>query len=409
MTRAALLGLSSCVLAACSASPSRTESVGALGTGAGAPTGAVPALLALLEPSSAGGASITADEAAAYVAAVPGFGADDSVDALGVLARVQDAASAPQISPLATALRHHVQGLRISGMTVGGLTISACGGGDVTATLDPKGGNYAGASIVYSDDGWATPHEASFTLGSDGLWHATLPALDAQRDLVYAVALAQPGGDTLWLNDPRENRPGAVGHVDYRQALSLCEPVATPTTEPFARLVQSFALPDSLGGATVTGDELSWLVAQTTWEGGPGTDDPDVIDPTVAALDAMSASGVVFEGGTYAGMRGFLEQMRMRVTTTSAVDVQRNDQNQYVQVTAPLGAQWMRVYYSTDGWNTPKVVECTPLGRIGYVSCPLGYLPPDTLVSFSAIVSYPGQPDQYIHASDGGNIFQKVP
>jgi hypothetical protein len=78
--------------------------------------------------------------------------------------------------------------------------------------------------------------------------------------------------------------------------------------------------------------------------------------------------------------------------------------NQYVQVPAPLGAEWMRVYYSTDCWSTPTVVECTPLGRARYVSCGLGYLPVAALLSFSTIVRYPGAPDQYVRASDGGNI-----
>jgi hypothetical protein len=413
--RASVLCLSTCVLAACGVSPSSDAKTDGLRSGtvtssvAATPIGAVAALLALADPTSPGGASITPEEAAAYIAQVPGFGGDDSVDALGVLARFEDTVSAPQISPLAVALRHHVQGLRISGMTVTGLTISSCSGGDVTAVFDPEGANYSGVTLVYSDDAWSNVHDTALVLGSNGHWSAGLPGLDPQRDLVFAVQLAQPTGDTLWLNDPRENVPGASGHVDYRQALSLCEPVATPTTEPFARLVQSFASLDSLGGATVTGDEFSWLVAQTTWEGGPGTDDPGVIDPTVAALDAMSAAGVAFEGGTYANMRAFLGQMRMRTTTTSAVSVQRNSENQYVQVTAPLGTQWMRVYYSTDGWSTPKVVECTPLGRAGYVSCGLGYMPVDALVSFSAIERDASSADQYVHASDGGNIFQKVP
>ena len=406
--------VSTCALAACAAAPSSDATTDAVRTGhssiAEGPTGAVAALVALADPSSPGGASITPAEAAAYVAEVPGFGGDESVDALGVLARFEDAASAPQVTPIATALRHHVEGLRISGMTIDGLTISSCNGHDVAAVFDPQGANYSGVTMVYSDDDWSNPHTVSLTLGSDGRWSASLQGLDPQRNLVFALGLAQPTNDTLWLNNPRENQPGASGHVDYRQAISLCEPVATPTGEPFARLVQSFARPESLGGATVTGDELSWLVAQTTWEGGPGTDDPDVIDPTVAALDAMSASGVAFEAGIYANMRAFLEAMRMRrLKTTSAVSVQRNPLNQYLQLTAPLGAQWMRVYYSTDGWSTPKVVECTPLGRGGYVSCGLGYLPVAALLSFSAIVRYPGAPDEYVHASDGGNIFQKAP
>ena len=86
-----------------------------------------------------------------------------------------------------------------------------------------------------------------------------------------------------------------------------------------------------------------------------------------------------------------------------------NRSSPHMEVTKePLGSQWMRVYYSTDGWDLPKVVECLPSGRLGYVSCPLGYMPADTLLSFSAIVRAPDGSDQYVHASDGGNLFGKV-
>jgi hypothetical protein len=382
---------------------------GAIRAVAPAATDAVAALLALGDPASAGGTSLTADEANGYAAAVANFAADDSVDALGLVARFAgDPASSAGVSTVATALRHHVAGLRISGQTVTGLDLSSCSGA-ATATFDPQNGNYAAVVLVYSGDGWASAHSAALSAGSDGIWRGALPSLDPQAHLVFALQLGQPGGDSLWLDNPRENRPGVGGHVDYRQALSLCEPVATPTTPPFTRLVQSFARPDSLDGSAVSLDEFSWLVAQTTWEGGPGVDDPATIDSTVAALDTLASSGVDFEGSVYSNMRAFVEQMRMRVTSTNAVSLQRNGVNQFVFVTAPQGAQWMRVYYSSDGWNTPKVIECTPLGRAGIVSCGLGFMPAGALVAYSAIVRYASGPDEYVHASDGGNVFQPVP
>ncbi|HEY2515872.1 MAG TPA: hypothetical protein VGI39_33610 [Polyangiaceae bacterium] len=392
-------------LAACGSSASTDRAASAAEPLSG---GALAALVALAAPGSPGGASLTADEAASYIAQVPGFDADGSVDALGVLARFDDATSSPQISPIARALRAHVSGLRIAGLTVSGLVIDSCGGAGVTATFDPKGAPYAGVTLVYSPDGWTHPYSAALLAGTDGLFRASLSGLDPSGSIVFAVALDQPGGDRLWLNNPREVSPGAVGHVDFRQSLALCEPVAEPTVPPFARLVQSFALADSLGGTTVTNDEFSWMVAQTTWEGGPGEDDPAVIDPTVAALDALNAAGVPFEGGTYTYMRNFLEQMKTRMTSTTAVTLGRNPANPYVYVAAPLGAQFMRVYYSTDGWNTPKVVECTPLGRAGSVVCGLGYLPAGALVSFSAIVRYATGGDVTVHAADGGNVFEKA-
>jgi hypothetical protein len=377
-----------------STAPALGEQSSAVTAAAASMVDPVSALLALAAATSDGGASLTSAEADAYAAQVPRFAAD--------------AASAAGVSTVATALRHHVAGLRISGQTVTGLDLSSCSGA-ATATFDPQNGNYAGVGVTYSGDGWTTVHSAALTVGSDGIWRGALPGVDANANLTFAVQLGQPGGDSSWLNDPRENRPGAGGHVDYRQALAICEPVATPATPPFVRLVQSFARPDSLDGSAVSLDEFSWMVAQTTWEGGPGIDDPTTLDPVVAALDAMAAAGVDFEGGIYPNMRAFLASMRMRLTSTTAVTLQRNGVNQYVFVTAPDGAQWMRVYYSTDGWSTPKVVECTPLGRAGIVSCGLGFIPAGALVSYSAIVRYASGPDEYVHASDGGNVFQKIP
>ena len=396
-------GLSGLALLACTAPTPDAARVSSAALSS-SPPGAVAALVGLAAAASPGGASITADEAAGYVAQVPGFGGDESVDALGVLGRFQDQISYPQLTPIAIALRHHVEGLRISGMTVAGLTIYGCGGA-VTATFDPEGANYAGVGVVYSGDGWSTAHAATLGRRADGSYGATLGEVDSSQELTFAVALSQPGGATLWMNDPRENRPGAVGHVDYRQALSLCEPVATPSGPPLARFVRAFGLPESDGGAAVTSSEFDWMVSQVTWEGGPGVDDPEVVDPMIAALAALGASD---PGGAEGAMIDFLQQMRMRVTTTSAVVLQRNPANQFVQITAPLGTQWMRVYFSTDGWNDPNVVECTPLGRAGYVSCPLGYLPPDTLVSYSAILTDARGATEYVHASDGGNVFEKA-
>jgi hypothetical protein len=370
---------------------------------------AVSALLALADPASPGGATLTADEANDYAAAVPGFAADDSVDALGLVAHFAgDPVSAAGVSTVATALRHHVTGLRISGQTVTGLDLSSCSGA-ATATFDPRGGSYTSVELTYSSDGWASAHSIALTAGIDGIWRGALPGLASAASLVYALQLGQPAGDSLWLDNPRENLPGATGHVDYRQALSVCEPVVTCSAPPLARLVQSFARPDSLAGSTVSSDEFSWLVAQATWEGGPGIDDPAMVDPTVAALDSMASSGVAFEGSVYNDMRTFLLQLRMRLTSTDAVSLQRNPVNQYVYVTAPPLVQWMRVYYSTDGWNTPKVVECTPLGRAGIVTCGLGFLPAGALVGYAAIFHYATGPDTYVHARDGGNVFQAVP
>jgi hypothetical protein len=397
------------MLSSCTASTGGNgETTGALGEPL-SPEGAVAELVALGAASSAGGAAITPAEAAGYIADIPSFGGDETTDALGVLASFQDSGTdAATMNNLTNELRAHVQGIRIAGMTVDGLSISYCSGSAAAATFDPKGANYAGVTIVYAADrGWAPAYSAQFTLGGDNLYHATLAGLDPQGTIVYAIEVEQPSGDTLWLNNPRENQPGAVFHWNYFQYLHLCEPVAVTSTPPFGRLIESFTLPESAGGATVVQEEFDWLVAQWTYEGVP-PDDPDVLGPTVATLDAMYAAGDDIP--SYGAIRSFLlhAEATMRVTTTSAVTVQRNETNQWVQITAPLGSQWMRIYYSTDGWDTPKVVECTPTGRLGYVSCGLGYMPIDTLLSFSAIVRNSSGGDDSVHAGDGGNVFGKV-
>ena len=45
----------------------------------------------------------------------------------------------------------------------------------------------------------------------------------------------------------------------------------------------------------------------------------------------------------------------------------------------------------------------------GIVSCGLGFLPAGALVGYSAIFHYATGPDTYVHASDGGNVFQAIP
>jgi hypothetical protein len=395
--------LVSILLAACGAPGSADQE-----SPAGAHADPLAALVALAGEASAGGATLTSEEAAAYAASVDRFEADESIDALAVVARFQDADSAPGVGVVTRALRRHVVGLRIAGFTVTGLTLDGCGPTGATASLDPRGAPYTAARLVYSGDRWATGRAADLVKGTDGIFRAALPGLDAHGYVVFAVALTQPNGDTLWLNDPRENAPGAASHLDFGQSLEVCGAGAVPKTPHLARYVRALSLPDSLGGAVVTWDEMSALVAHTTYEGGPGMDDADVIDPAIAELDAMTAAGVVFEADTFAVMRRFLGQMRMRVAAADGLRIVRVPVNDDAIVAAPAGAQFMRLYFSTDGWSTPKVVECTPLGRAGLVNCEIGFVPEGTLVAYSAIVRYADGRDHFVHAADGGNAFQKV-
>ena len=180
------------------------------------------------------------------------------------------------------------------GFTVAGLTIDECGPAGATASLDPRGAPYGAVRLVYSGDRWATGRSRDLVKGTDGIFRAPLPGLDAHGYVVFALALTQPNGATLWLNNPRENAPGAASHIDFGQSLDVCGPGAAPKTPHLARYVRALSLPESLGGAVVTWDEMSALVAHTTYEGGPGMDDADVIDPAIAELDAMTAAGVVF-------------------------------------------------------------------------------------------------------------------
>lgn len=406
----ALLWLSTASLVACTVPTAEGVDVRADGITKEIGTkkaGAVAALVALTDPASLGGATVTAAEAAGYVARVSSFAGDESVDALAVLVGIRDADSIAAVQTITIALRRRVEGVRIAGMRVSGLTISSCATGVATATFDPGATPYTRVDLVYSGDAWATSHAATLVKNGQGRFEATLPGLDPHGYVTFAVALGQPGGDTLWLNNPRENVIGAVSHIDFRQAVDLCAPSVTSKTPQLARFVRGLALPESLGGTTVTWDEISGLVAYTTYEGGPGMDDADVIDPALDALDAMKAEGVAFEADSYALGRSFLVQMRMRVASTDALSLNRGA-NGFASVTAPLGAQHMRLYYSTDGWNAAKVAECTPLGRAGLVTCGIGFLPGDALVSYSAIVTDARGAELPVHASDGGNVFRKA-
>jgi hypothetical protein len=396
-----IAALSGCVVA----SDTATETPGSVAAAIVTGSNAVRELVALAAPNSPGGANITATEATRYIAKIDRFGGDEAVDALGVLGRFSS--SGESVNLLTNALRRRVDGLRIAGFGVDGLTISSCGRNAVGATFNPNGASYTGATIVYSSDAWQTSHAATLTKGADGQFRADLPGIDVRARITFAVQLSTAQGN-FWLNNPRENAQAAPGHVDFRQSVDLCQPSVTPATPPLARLVASFALRDSLGGTTITGNEFSWLVAQTTWEGGPGMDGPSAIDPAITELDRLASSGVQFEADSYNGMRVFLTQMRMRNQRSERIPVMRDQDTSTTTITAPLGTQFMRVYFSTDGWANARVTECTPSGRVGYVTCALGTMPRGTLLSYSAVVRNAGG-ESTVRAADGGNFFTHIP
>ncbi len=393
-------------IAACTVAPEGDGHVAAR-TSALTLTDAVAPLVALAAPSSDGGAALTAAEAASYVAQVEAFDADTSIDALALIARFNDGASSAQVGAVTAALRAHVETVRISGFAVTGLTLSSCGGAATTAVFDPQRAPYKRVTLVYSPDSWSSSFAADLALGADGFYRAGLPGLVGRSRVTFALAVTGPDGRLAWLDNPRENG-GNGGHLDYAQATNLCTRTATPHDPQLARFVRALSLPESLGGTTVTWDEMSALVAYTTYDGGPGMDDPEVINPALDALTQMAAQGVAFEGDTRNVMTAFLTQMRMHTATSPALRVFHTDPGYVIATPTDARVQAMRVYYSTDGWNTPKTADCTPLGRAGLVNCDLGYLPKNTLIAYSAYTQYADGHGTWIHADDGGNLFQAV-
>jgi hypothetical protein len=398
-------------LAAC-AVPTDTTNV-ASAIAALSPADAVGELVALASDTSAGGASLTAAEAAAYVARVPLFSAEASIDALAITARFNDDASRAELSPVIGALRAHVETVRISGLRVAGLTIETCGGASPVATFDPEGGAYTNVSLVYTRDNWATKSAAKLARSADGIFRSSLAGVNAtDRSIKFAVTLTGAGGSVEWLNNPRESANRASAHLDYEQNPGLCaatDAVVTPSTPHLARYVRAFAKAESLGGATVTWDEMSALVAYTTYEGGPGMDDVEIIDPALSELDRMAAEGIAFEADTLGVMQRFLSQMRMRIAQSSSLRFARTDTGT-VLVTPSLAepVTSMLMYYSTDGWNTTKTASCFPSVPVGASLCELGYLPRGTFVAYSAAVRFASGRRGWIRAEDGGNLFHKV-
>jgi hypothetical protein len=368
-------------------------------------------LQALCAPGSAGGHTITLAEAQAFAAAADAYDADDAVRGI-VFARVIRPSCADGVySTLITALRYRVAGLAVSQNQAPGMRFARQPGATaISATFDARGCSYTRVDVVYTWDYWATTGAATLVEQQPGLFQATLVGAPAEGTFDYALHLFGADGCDLWLNNGRDL--GVYqGQLHYNHRLALGAMAATPTTPTrpaLCQLVRSFADPDSPGGAKVVSAETNLLVEETTWEGGSAINDPAVLNPAINEVSLMQQEGVVFEAGVAETMTQFISNLRWESASWPDALFSRSAGGQLQLWTSVPDAAAMKVVFSTDGWNTPLVAQCS-----ADAPCALGHLPPGTHLAYAVDLQLADGSTRRIRAMNAAgvekNFFQPVP
>jgi len=342
-------------------------------------------LLALTAPTSDGGTTITAAEAQSFTAGVSSYGADEAIRAIVAAGAVRPQCQSSQVyTAILRQLRYRVAGLAVSLNQAPGISFKQAGPpGNIEVTFDAKGVSYTRVDIVYTWDWWATTRAATLAPGSPGVLGATLAGTPAEGSFVYALHLFGSDGRDFWLNNGRDL--GVFGgklHYDHSLFIgAMAASPAAPSLPTMAALVRAFTHPASPGGAQVVGHETNLVVEELTWEGSSGVNDPALLNPALAELQKMQSEGVSFAPGVMSGMVSFISSMRWQEATYPGARFSRGQTGQLRLTPLDPRVVWMRVYYSTDGWNTPHVVECAAGG--GPPVCALGHIPPGALLAYA--------------------------
>ena len=183
-------------------------------------------------------------------------------------------------------------------------------------------------------------------------------------------------------------------------------PEDDPSSPAFAQLISTFTDPVSDGGATVTMDEFSVLVEEITWEGGPAVEDPRALVPALDALQDLEDAGADAEGDVLADMRRFILAQLLPTATYPSLFFDRGADGRLLGAIEEAAAS-ATVYYSTDGWDLPHVVDC-PRQPDGDLACDFGAIPPGALIFYSIVLHHDDGSASWIH-SVTGNFFHELP
>ena len=364
--------------------------------------GIVDDLQALTSTASDGGSAITEAEAAQFAASSLRYTADESILGIVFAGGLRTSGHFPSdtaYAALVQALRFRVLGLAISLRQAPATTFARVGPDGLVVTFDPRGVGYTRVDIVYSWDHWTS---ATLSAGRDGRFRGTLPGAPAQGRLTYAMHLYGADGNDFWINNPEElGIYRGTAHFDF--SLDLAATLATPdrpSAPAFVQLLDMFTDPASPGGAAITGDEFSLLVEEITWEGGTAVDQRSVLVAVLVELDRLEQAGAV-ASDLAANMRTFLQNQIRPTATFPDAHFQRGAGGRLELALDGGGFTRARVYYSTDGWDLPHVVDCTR-------TCALGDLPSDALLSYTVAFEHADGSISWVHSALG-NFFEEVP
>jgi hypothetical protein len=355
----------------------------------------VDALEALAAPTSDGGTTITAAEAATFAAAVPAtLSGDQAILGLVVANRLrfEVALADDDYAAIQTALRYRVEGLATGLAQAPGFTASrASATAPLIARFEGRGVAQRRVDVVYTWDDWATTRAA--TLVADGdVWSGSLGVAPATGTLRYAVHVHGPDGRDFWV-DHGLDRGVLAGNAFLDHALPLGSTAvvaAAPSRPALVKLIHMFTHPASAGGAAITSGEISLVVEQVTWSGGPGVQDDAVLLPASAEVERLVAEGNDFEVD-HAILTGFLDRQRLRYGALPGAAFTRSADGD-LRLRVGRGAS-VEIVYSTDGWNLPHRVRCA-----GDADCSLGHVPRGALLAYAVLVI----------GSDGSGVWQRA-
>jgi hypothetical protein len=386
----------------CPAAMRRVVVVPILLLSATANAGIVEDLQALTAAASDGGSAITEAEAAQFAASASRYSADESILGIVVAGGLRTTGHFPSdaaYGAILQALRFRVVGLAVTLRQAPATTFARVGADELVVTFDPRGVGYTRVDIAYSWDRWSS---ATLSAGRDGRFRGTLPGAPARGRLTYALHLYGADGNDFWINNPEElGVYRGTAHLDF--SLDLAATFATPdipSTPAFVQLLDTFTDPASPGGAAITGDEFSLLVEEITWEGGTAVDQRSVLVPVLGELDRLEQAGAV-ASDLAANMRTFLQNQIRPTATFPGAHFQRGVGGRLEIVLDGADFTRARVYYSTDGWDTPHVTECTRI-------CGLGDIPSDALIAYTIAFDHADGSTSWVRSALG-NFFQEVP
>lgn len=371
-------------------------------------------LEALTGSQSDGGATVTEAEADAYADGVTAYSGDDAVRAIVAASRLRGEgafADDDAYTAVINGLRYRVEGLAISQLRPTDITFNRwTESSPLLVVLDQLGVGYTGVDFVYSWDGWETTHAAAMTPQIGGYCAAWIDGVPLDGRLEYAVHVFGVDGRDFWLNNGRDlGIYGGTFHLNYSMDLASALVSSDETTlGAFGQLVSAFTDPASPGGETVAASELSLLVEQITWEGGPGVEDRRALRPALDALYDLEQAGAAAEGDVIENMRAFVEAQMLPTTTFPGMFFSRGEHGTLIASMSEQPAVSATVVYSTDGWNIAHAVDCTRPSEDEALECDLGHIPPGAYISYTIALHYEDGGETWIR-STLGNFFHPLP